>query len=186
MFRRSYFYISSGQVLSIRTLPLTWRNVARKIYPLWRNWKIGSSWLIEWLFAALSKEPNSAFRITLVANCTGKCFEFDEAKSGWHHGSGPVFPFKYRRTVFETGLVRFEIFQSLVEPQMEERERQEEKRKTRCTLDLLRKRSTFSATYGSSSIDMQDPLVKQRKFLEAQIYRTPVILILDTSKVFPC
>jgi len=24
----------------------------------------------------------------------------------WHHGSGPVFPFRYRRTVFETGLVR--------------------------------------------------------------------------------
>lgn len=139
MFRRSHFYISSGQVPSeIRTPPLTWRNVAREIWPLWkRNWKIGGGRLIEWLLAVtLSKEPNLHFvRKTSAASCTRKCFEFVEAKSGqmtpW---KWPSFPFQISTNRVRdrlSGIAIVEIFQPLIEPQTKEREREEGKRKRR-------------------------------------------------------
>lgn len=101
----------------------------------------------------------------------------------------PSFPFQISTNHVRdrlSGIAIVEIFQPPVEPQTKERERKEGKRKRRYTPDLLRKRSTFQSACGSFSIDIVGyPLVKQRKFVGAQIYRASAILI-DTSKVFPC
>lgn len=83
----------------------------------------------------------------------------------------PSFPFQISTNCTRdrlSGIAIVEIFQPPVAPQTKERSREEGKKKRRCTLDLLRKRSNaLQSACGSSSIDMQDPLVKQTKVRES-------------------
>lgn len=74
---------------------------------------------------ALSKEPNLHFvRTTLAARCTGKCFEFDEARSGRTASrKWPSFPFQISTNRVRdrlSGIAIVEIFQPPVDPQTKE------------------------------------------------------------------
>lgn len=102
----------------------------------------------------------------------------------------PSFPFqistnRVRDRLSGTAIV--EIFQPPVEPQTKENGN-EKKGKGRDDILLIycERDQPFQSACGSLSIDMRDPLVKHRKFVGAQVYRASAILILDTSKVFPC